>query len=287
MVAGLPEIDSLWNFGNPAETEAAFRALLPSAESEGEPAYLGELLTQIARTEGLQRKFEDAHATLDRVEALGPLSGRVRLRFLLERGRVHNSSGSLSAARPLFVEAWELGREIGEDALAVDAAHMVAIVEAGDEALRWNLLALDLAMSSPEPRARRWRKSLHNNLGWTYFDAGQTETALDHFQRCLECSIEYEDEHSAGIARWSIGKAMRVLGQVEEALAMQRARLAEVEANGGDPGYACEEIGECLYALGRIEEAKPYFGRSYAALSADPWLATNEPERLKRLHALS
>ena len=61
-----------------------------------------------------------------------------RLRYLLERGRTCNSSGDKAAARPLFVQAWELGRAGGEEDLAIDAAHMVAIVEGGEKALDWN-----------------------------------------------------------------------------------------------------------------------------------------------------
>ena len=38
---------------------------------------------------------------------------RVRLRYLLERGRVLNSSGKPDEARPLFLQAWELGTQPG------------------------------------------------------------------------------------------------------------------------------------------------------------------------------
>jgi hypothetical protein len=48
------EIDSLWNFDDPAGSEKKFRVLTPSSE----------VLTQIARAQGLQRKFGEAHATL-------------------------------------------------------------------------------------------------------------------------------------------------------------------------------------------------------------------------------
>src|SRR5207249_10877523 len=50
-----------------------------------------------------------------------------------------------ASARPLLLRAWELARAGEEEDLAIDAAHMVAIVEGGEQALQWNLMALPLA----------------------------------------------------------------------------------------------------------------------------------------------
>src|SRR5689334_12516001 len=61
----LPDFAALWNFTKPADTEARFRALDLQAARSGNRAYLLELRTQIARAEGLQGKYEAAHATLD------------------------------------------------------------------------------------------------------------------------------------------------------------------------------------------------------------------------------
>src|SRR5581483_5923987 len=108
----LPDIDSLWDYYDPAATEAKFRELLPAATTAGTAGYLAELLTQLARTEGLQRRFDEADADLDRAEALIHAGdARQRVRLLLERGRVRNSSGDPAAAKPLFVESFELAVE--------------------------------------------------------------------------------------------------------------------------------------------------------------------------------
>ncbi|GAC1365533.1 MAG: hypothetical protein NVSMB3_14150 [Acidobacteriaceae bacterium] len=89
----LPDFDKIWDYGQPAVTEARFRALLPAAEATGADYHL-QLLTQIARTQGLQAMdgkpelFAAAHATLDQVErALDSARPVVRVRYLLERGR--------------------------------------------------------------------------------------------------------------------------------------------------------------------------------------------------------
>ncbi|HET7144481.1 MAG TPA: hypothetical protein VFI68_10715, partial [Anaerolineales bacterium] len=87
----LLDFDSLWDYSNPDQTEIKFREIL-SRIPANEPAHL-ELLTQIARSQGLQRKFDEAHQTLDQFEnALDQNPSRAKVRYLLERGRVFNSS---------------------------------------------------------------------------------------------------------------------------------------------------------------------------------------------------
>src|SRR5438105_5024377 len=65
------DFDALWDYSQPGETEARFRALLPQAEASGDVSYLAQLLTQIGRAQGLQGNFEGASHTLDRVDGLG------------------------------------------------------------------------------------------------------------------------------------------------------------------------------------------------------------------------
>ena len=63
-------LDAKWEFADPAASEARFRA-----ERAQWPAGTREALeaeTQIARTQGLRRLFEEAHATLDAVEPALP-----------------------------------------------------------------------------------------------------------------------------------------------------------------------------------------------------------------------
>ncbi|GAH06156.1 unnamed protein product, partial [marine sediment metagenome] len=122
----LPDFDALWDYNNPQATEIKFRELIPQAKESGDISYYVQLLTQIARTEGLQRNFEDAHITLDSAEIM--LTDELvvaRIRYLLERGRVYNSSGAPDKAKPIFVEAWELAAASNEDFYAIDAIHML------------------------------------------------------------------------------------------------------------------------------------------------------------------
>jgi len=194
-----PDLDRLWDYDHPDASERKFRELLPAAVDSGDLSYMAQLLTQIARAEGLQQKFGDAHKTLDRVEkALPEADDKSKVRYLLERGRVFNSSGKSDDARPLFLQALDLALKSKEDPYAVDAAHMMAIVEPTEKQLQWNLKALALAEDSQDERARKWKGSLYNNIGWTYFDQRQYEDALAMFEKALEFREEQGDPPASG-----------------------------------------------------------------------------------------
>lgn len=283
----LPEIDDLWDYNAPAETEIKFRELLPQAEDSGNLGYHVELLTQIARTHSLRRQFDQAHTLLDQVETmLNPALPRARIRYLLERGRTYNSSKQSDKARPLFMEAWDLGQQAKEDFYAVDAGHMMAIVESGESALAWNLKAVAYAEASPQSRAKKWLGSLYNNIGWTYHDMANYDSALTTFYKAEAWQAEYGTPQNLRIAKWCIGRTLRSLGRIAEALDIHQAQLAEYEALGQPSAYTYEELGECLLALGRDDEAKPHFAQAYTHLAQDDWFVANESERLARIKQL-
>jgi len=283
----LPDFDALWNYGDPAGTESKFQAILSDLSPDTSVPYRIELMTQIARTQGLQRRFDEAHATLDSANALMmPDMKRAQIRYQLERGRVLNSSGSPEDAKIHFIKAWEAAQAAHEDALAVDAAHMVAIVVPTEDQTEWNEKALKLAESSPDPRARRWRGSLYNNIGWTYHEEERFAEALEIFQKALELRKEQGGAESIRIAEWSIGRALRSLGRTDEALAIQKAQFAALAEAGRTSPYVHEELGECLLQLGNEEEATPYLALAYDELVQDSWVVENETKRLERLKGL-
>ena len=282
----LPDFDSLWDYDHPGATEKKFRELLSVALDSLDLSYLSQLLTQIARTEGLQRKFQDAHNTLDRVQkALDKTDAKTRVRYLLERGRVFNSSRKPEEARPLFLEALELAVKSNEDFYAVDAAHMIAIVEPPEKQLQWNLKALDLAENSTDEKARKWRGSLYNNLAWTYFEQRQFEEALLMFEKAREFQEQQGDPNKIMIAKWCVAKTLRMMDHTEEALEMQRDLYEQYQAAGRRSGYVYEEIAECMMVMGQEQEAQGWFAVAYEELSKDPRLA-DEQDRLNRLKEL-
>lgn len=296
MTAAAQNIDAAWDFADPAASAARFVAMLDESDRTGAAAQSAEIRTQLARARGLQRNFAAAHQTLDLVEswlAAQPADNpRIRVRILLERGRVHRSSGNPAAADPLFIQAFELAsaQSPALDGLAVDAAHMAALTAAAENVAVWNTRALSLAESSTNPDARRWRASLLNNMGWSEFAAGNAAAALTYFERALHARLEQgTDGPRSGpwlIARWCVARAHRALGRIDEALAEQLRLRDEHAAAGTSDGFVSEEIAECLLALGRGAESRPYFAAAHRALSADSWLCDQEPARIERLRKL-
>ena len=278
--------DALWDYSDPHQTETRFREILLQIP-ENNPAYL-ELLTQIARSQGLQQKFERAHQTLDQVERrLGNYATRAKIRYYLERGRVFNSAGHPEEARPFFERAFDKAKDLTEDFYAVDALHMLAIVAPPASSLDLNLLAIQIAESSDQEKARGWLGSLYNNTGWSYHELGDYASALDMFQKAEAIRKLKRSVPEIRIAQWCVARTLRSLKRVEEALSKQMALKAEFEAAGEGDGYVFEEIGECLLALDRAQEAQPYFAKAHELLSQDAWLAEKEPARLARLKELA
>ena len=283
-----PAFDSFWNYDDPSGTEAKFREVLPKVRESADPGYVAELLTQIARAQGLQQKYADAHSTLDQVDAMLKADMKTaRVRSFLERGRVFNSSGRPQESVPIFTQALQSAQESVLEYYAVDAAHMLGIATKGKESLRWNQEAIRLAEAARDPKARRWLGPLYNNTAWTHFDMGQYSEALKLFERDLEYRKQNGNNVEVGIARWSIAKMLRHLGRVEESLKLQMELLDDPDRKNNDSeGYTREEIGECLLLLDRPSEAKGYFARAWELLHNDPWLQQDEAARLTRMKRL-
>lgn len=308
-VPALLDLAPLWDFSDVEASRVAFEArrvklqaalasgtLSPELRRQVDLARL-ELLTQLARTHSLEGDVDAADARLARVaddlpeplpEPLPADLARVRVRYLLEHGRTRRTAKEPEVARTAFVSAWEVARAqpAGLDGLAVDAAHMVAICDAGTEGeLEWGHRALELAESSTEPAARKWRPTLLNNLGWAAFERGQLDVALERMERQVALRREAGKEPALRIALWSRARVLRELGRVEEALAAQTSLLETYGEDARSDGFVHEEMAECLHALGRTADAAPWFASAHALLS-ETWLADAEPARLARLAEL-
>jgi tetratricopeptide (TPR) repeat protein len=289
MENNLPEINSLWNYSDPAGTEEKFKAILPQAEQFGDKDYLVQLITQIARTQGLQMKFDEAHKTLDKaLKMLDSDTSLGEVRYMLERGRVYNSSKHPDEARKFFIEAYQKASERGFDAYAVDAAHMMGIVEKGDDSLKWNEVAIRDAENSKDEKTKNWLGSLYNNTAWTYFDMKNVDKAMELHQKNVEWHSAKGSVKEHLIAKWSVARVLREMGKYQEALDSQMKLMEETEGKKlKEDGYGYEEIAENLFLLGKTDESKLYFKKAYDLLSKDIWLTEYEKDRLERLNKMS
>lgn len=283
------DFDKLWNYDDPSGTEKKFRELLPNAEKGKDKEYYLELMTQIARTNSLQMKFDEAHEILDKVmKQLKPEYITARIRFMLERGRTYNSSKVFDKARELFLAAYMQADKYEEDNLAIDAVHMLGIVDKGEESLKWNELAIQMAEDTEDGKAKGWLGSLYNNTGWTLHDMKEYDKAMVLFEKQVLFYSKKDNKRLMAISKWCVARCLRSMQKTALALTQQLELKDWMEKEGLErDGYNSEEIGECMLELGRKDEAKPYFKKAYEALSQDIWLAENEKERLTRLKELS
>jgi tetratricopeptide (TPR) repeat protein len=170
----------LWDFDDLDASEQRFRAQL--ARETGD-AGRSEVLTQLARVEGLRGDFERCQQLLDEAKLLAGDDPVANVRLDLERGRMFRSSGDPEAAYPLFQDAFARALEADERYLAGDAAHMCAIA-VDDRELQERWTQRGLAEGDGY-----WAGPLYNNLGVSYSEAGEHARALELFELALEARL--------------------------------------------------------------------------------------------------
>lgn len=233
----------LWDFN---DLDASERRLREQLEEESTDAGRAEVLTQLARVEGLRGEFERCEALLDQAEPLAGTSPVANVRLELERGRMFRSSGDPEAAFPLFQSAFERAVEAGEFYLAGDAAHMCAIA-VGDPKLQDEWTQRGLELGERERDAAYWAGPLLNNLGWAYSETGDHGRALELFERALEVRRR-DPENAAGIAwaQYAVGYTLRRLDRAGEAV----PPLEEAAAALPGDSYVEEELQAVRAAAG-------------------------------------
>jgi tetratricopeptide (TPR) repeat protein len=229
----MDRLRQLWDFGDLDASEARLREQLALEPDDDGRA---EVLTQLARVEGLRGSFAEAEQLL--VEAEGAAASDVaHARIDLERGRALRSAGDPDTAFPLFVTAYERALAAGQDFIAADAAHMAAIIDPA-----WVERGIALAERSED--ARYWLGPLWNNVGWSRFEAGDAAGALEAFERALAVRKTAPER---AIARYAVARALRELSRPAEAI--EQLEKAVVESPAPDP-YIEEELTACRAALG-------------------------------------
>ena len=182
----------LWDFN---DLDASRTASAPRSMRRPTDVGRAEVLTQLARVEGLRRPFRRGRPAARRGGAAGRLGSarprprRARTRTAAPLGRRLRGGDAAVRGRS------RLALAIPHEFIAVDAAHMVAIAAPTfDDRLAWADRGIEMAQSSDDPEVTTWLGSLYNNVGWDHFDAGEYETALDWFERALAEREQRPDE---------------------------------------------------------------------------------------------
>ena len=262
----------LWDFNNPAESEKRFQSALETAS----PDEALILKTQIARTYGLRRDFDQARQILAEIESLmEAASAEVRVRYWLELGRTLSSAThsdesqnteAKEQARSAYMRSFELAKEDQLDYLAIDALHMLAFIDTDPkDQLEWDKKALEYMQASTQPEAKKWAASLLNNLGYALHQLGLYEDALATFKEALALR---ERDGKAGpirVAHWMIAWTLRYLGQLDEALEIQLRLEKECDEAGEPDPYVFEELEHIYIELNDPEKAAYYANRRNTA----------------------
>ena len=213
----------LWDFDDLDLSERRFTEQLGR---EVDDTGRAEVLTQLARIEGLRGAFDRCGELLDEAARAGGGRAVADVRVALERGRMLRSNGDPSAAYPFFIIAFERGVAAGEHYLAARRGHMAALAAPDDEGFRaWTTRGIELG--EREPGAAYWRGPILNNLGWTLHERGAYEEALSAFERAL--AVRQEDdsnEYAIEIARYAVAVSLRALGRPAEAAALAERAVA-------------------------------------------------------------
>ena len=258
-------IQAMWNHQDPAGSESRFREALEHAS--GDTALI--LRTQIARTHGVRKRFDEARAILRELQPqLEGASAEAQAYFWLEWGRTFCSAthppesqtdDAHAEARAAFTRAFETARDAKLDRLAVDELHMMAFVDtAPEQQLDWNLKTLAYMDASSDPDAKTWEASLRHNVGYGLHGVGRLPEALEQFELALKLRERQGDAQAIRVAHWMIAWTQRGLGRVDEALEIQLRLERECDAAGEPDPYVFEELAALHEATGNPERAAHY-----------------------------
>jgi tetratricopeptide (TPR) repeat protein len=273
-----------------SQSEIKIRESLMLEDRAGSPQRV-ELLTQLARVQGLLGKLTEAGATLLLAnEALSkhsePGSERAKVKFLIEQGRFFGLSMNPSQSLSYFAKAWELASQTNEVSLSIEAAVHLSISQPPKFQNEWLQRSLKLAEATDDEKGKLWLAPLYILNGWHLFDFRKYEEALTSFEKGVKLQVA-EDGAKTLRARWSVGRTLRALNRIPEALAIQQGLKVELAAAGQVNGHVYLEIGECLQLMKNHDEAKVNFELAYKELSLNGWYTDNKQSELSRIQHLS
>jgi len=275
---------AFWDFDDLDATGSRFRTAL---EGEASDEGRAEVLTQLARLEGLRGNVDAGERLVREAQALAGPSTLTSTRIDLERGRLRRSAGRPGAALPLFESAYATAHRGAHWFLAADAAHMAALASPDDQGfVVWT--ELGIAVAEEHEGAAYWAGPLLNNLGWRLLDNGEPGKALDAFERALTARERDPGNPAAiAIARYAVGRALRILGRSDDAIPLLEQAVAWATGEGQPDGWFHEELAEEHAALGHAAEAAEHARVAIPLLEAGDPAFTDSEERAARLRALA
>jgi tetratricopeptide (TPR) repeat protein len=295
---------------DPVKAQVKLERLLQKALDSKKWVWYGLIASQVALVKSMQQKFNEAYTTLDRAEVLlanNYVLAEIPLHF--ERGRVmyqedlfvHGKVIRFDEIYEKFRKSYLMSLSYKHDYDAINAAHMIAIIVPNHaQKISWNNLAIDLTLQTKDSKAAMWLGPLYNNLGQNYFDAGKYEESLDIYQKALEFFTQNKDVSRLRVAQWTIGRCLRMLGKIDEALVMQydtvkACNIALSQKRLDMPeslfyltrGFMYEELAFLSQIKNNHNDLVMYARLALQDLKKDLMFSKTSPERIKKLESLA
>lgn len=281
--------DEVLHAGNILAAEASYQRAVDAAVRERHNSNLVEALAQLAEVARLVGKLETAEDWL--IDAEQRASDEEPLgwsRLLLVRAQVDRDAGRAGGASAVFASLFDycVQHELFDRAL--DTAHRLVLRGDYHDKVAWAERGLALA---EELGDERWQAVLWNNLGWAHNDAQERESALRAFLDAREFYQRTGTELQRLAADYSVGRAYRLVGDIDEALAWITPTYRQAEKRYANHANAKEarwfglcqlELAELAALLGQRNEAVDSFRRAHALLTeagAEGWW----PEGLRKI----
>jgi hypothetical protein len=234
-------IADLFNYDKAEDSAATLLDLADRAIQCGDLELAAQALTQAARAQGISDKLASANSTLERAAQLAA-SPETKIRITLEQGRLARREGNKGKAKVLLTGAFNSAMTSDWDALAADAAHMLAIITEGAESDKWTSRGLAIAEASEDGTARRWVGNLAFNAGVRLAEAGDHKMAALMFARSLAARELQNDPELIGTTELALSVELSEIGMLEEARAIQSRLLREHRGNEGLVAQVKQEL---------------------------------------------
>jgi len=258
----LAQADSQFDARNFTAAIELYQRALAGATAISDTSTQLEAMAQLARCHLTQNLFDGAKEWLQKAAAIASKDFPVGYaRYLGVRGRLEWREGRNDKARELFIEMYDLSDAHNLPARAIDACRMMAIVGTPQEQIDWGRRGIAAAEQSGllDNLASLW-----NNLAASYGDQGDYVSACDAFLKAREYHWRFGNEIGKLYADYQVGWALRMKGDLDQALTWLRPSLAWAERLGNDDvqAQACEDLGEIAFARGDVRTAVTYLRRS-------------------------
>ncbi len=279
-----PDFDGFWQDTDLTVVETNIRKSLALAPNSIEG------LTQLARILDLCEKPVEAEEILSQARKLflqnkDLESKRTETRLRLEEGRHLCLAMTPNRAANLFGEAWNLATSTQDDYFAIEAAVLLSFCVPPKDQFNWLKRATSVAENTNDDRAKLWLTHIYILLGWHSFDLRQYEEAFKYFNLANSQPALPAVRVDLVMLRWALGRTLRALQRIEEALEVQKLLLGLTTSNFAR-GHIYLELAECYQLLQKYDETKEYFEKAHAELSQDLWFADNKADELLRMKDL-